>query len=261
MRMEQDGLLTPAYINEETGYRYYNIWNVLRVLRNLSLKDCGVTQKELAEYYSGEEEYGKLLEILEKKQQALRDMIAMLKVQTNKELHLHTATFDFTATYCYVKKLTNVTDNSLLREVMWQTVGEAISNGYCLRREMHAFTSMDATGYLQGDSTDPSEYTINIPILPPKDAKHLPENIVYYPDCHTISTLLYGGTEDIAEAFSLISEQIKFRDFVPNGDARIISIVSSFPGGDVPKKDWVARVCVPIVPVTKTYDIESAEKL
>lgn len=245
MRMEKDGILTPAYVNDETGYRYYKTKEVLRILRNLSLGGVGITHRELAEYYAGTESYGNLLETLEKKEKELRDLLAILRVQTGQEMHLHTASYDFSAVYCYTRVIKDVERPSIIRGLMWETVNETIEKGYSLQREVQPFISVNPTQFLQGDfSYLKHDYTVNVPIL--WTGGQLPENVVYYPECHTISALLYGGNGDIAKAFTRLGEQIAFRKFVPIGDARVSAIVNSYPGEDIPMEYWVSRVCIPI---------------
>lgn len=245
MRMEKDGILTPAYINEETGYRYYGTKEILRIIRNLSLREVGITHKELTNYYSGDDTYRGLLNVLEKKEKELRDLLAVLHVQTDKELHLHTAYFDFPEIYCYTKELKSVQDPSIIRSMIWETIDEIIENGYSLRREIHPFITVNANNFLKADfKKTVYDYTINVPILW-KDEK-FPDRIRYYQPIHTLSTLLYGGSSDIAKAFVRLGEQIDFRHFEVVGDARVIAIVNSYPGENIPMEYWVSRVCIPI---------------
>lgn len=77
--------------------------------------------------------------------------------------------------------------------------------GFPLVREMHPFISIESSRFLQGDFSDlKCDYTINVPVL--WNGEDLPENMVYYPECHTLSTLLYGGNADIAKAFVRLGE-------------------------------------------------------
>lgn len=245
MRMEKDGILTPAYVNDETGYRYYSNREVLRIVRNLSLSEVGITHKELAKYYSGTESYVNLLETLEKKEKELRDLLAILRVQTGQEMHLHTSVFDFPAMYCYTRVLKDVVDSTSIRGQMWKTVEEAIEKGFLLKREMHPFVSVDASHFIKGNFKNRKyDYTINIPIL--WNEESAPEDVIFYPESHTLSTLLYGGNKDIAKAFVRLGEQIAFRKLIPSGDARVTGIVNSYSGEEIPMEYWVSRVCIPI---------------
>ena len=52
MRMEEKGLLTPAYISPTSGRRYYDNHNVARVLQIEKLKAMGLGTEEIAGYLS-----------------------------------------------------------------------------------------------------------------------------------------------------------------------------------------------------------------
>lgn len=52
MRFENDGLLTPAYIDPESGYRYYSSDNVAQVIDILKFQHLGFTKKEIKELKS-----------------------------------------------------------------------------------------------------------------------------------------------------------------------------------------------------------------
>ncbi|MDO4834605.1 MAG: MerR family transcriptional regulator [Bacillota bacterium] len=47
MRFEEDGLLRPAYINSENGYRYYDSSNLAEVIKILKFQRLGFTKKEI----------------------------------------------------------------------------------------------------------------------------------------------------------------------------------------------------------------------
>ena len=52
MRMEEKGLLTPAYIAPESGRRYYDNHNVARILQIEKLKAMGLRTDEIAGYFA-----------------------------------------------------------------------------------------------------------------------------------------------------------------------------------------------------------------
>lgn len=50
MRMENSGLLTPAYISPTSGQRYYDNFNVARILQVEKFKAMGLGTEEIADY-------------------------------------------------------------------------------------------------------------------------------------------------------------------------------------------------------------------
>ena len=51
MRMEEKGLLAPAYVAPESGRRYYDNHNVARVLQIEKFKSMGLGAQEIADYF------------------------------------------------------------------------------------------------------------------------------------------------------------------------------------------------------------------
>ncbi len=64
MRMEEKGLLTPAYISPTSGRRYYDNHNVARVLRIEKFKAMGLGTEEIAGYFASGGEVTELLSVL-----------------------------------------------------------------------------------------------------------------------------------------------------------------------------------------------------
>ena len=67
MRMEEKGLLTPAYISPTSGRRYYDNHNVARVLQIEKLKAMGLGTEEIAGYFASGGEVTELLSMLERR--------------------------------------------------------------------------------------------------------------------------------------------------------------------------------------------------
>ncbi len=74
---EDRGLLQPAYINEENGYRYYRLSQMADLHKITALKSAGFTLEEIYNFNSGIDE--KL--VLQKKKSALLNQIAELTRQ------------------------------------------------------------------------------------------------------------------------------------------------------------------------------------
>ena len=51
IRIEECGILTPCYVNPDTGYRYYNAYNASQIGQYLFLQSMGLTREETAALY------------------------------------------------------------------------------------------------------------------------------------------------------------------------------------------------------------------
>lgn len=243
LRMEADGILEPAYINPNNGYRFYDSANVLRVTRNITLQEFGFTHKELYECYNSSDSYNKLLNKLQSKLAVMEYQIANIKLQLKYNEHLSMNRFLFPDVWCYTHKIQNVTDPSLVRPYIWETFNEVISKGYSIDNNMHPFVQADyqkmANHHYQNDGYD---YEVCIPVIPGKER----ESLKYFAASETLSVILYGGSADMPLAFEKIMTEIKTNNLKTNGQARIIASVNSFPGEEIPLEHWVMQVCAPV---------------
>ena len=51
LRMEEKGLVTPAYTAPDSGRRYYDNHNVARIMQIEKFKAMGLGSKEIADYF------------------------------------------------------------------------------------------------------------------------------------------------------------------------------------------------------------------
>ena len=67
LRMEESGLLTPAYIDHASGRRYYDNHNVSHIMVIENLKYMGLGKEEILEYFKSGGKTESMLAPLEQK--------------------------------------------------------------------------------------------------------------------------------------------------------------------------------------------------
>ena len=67
-RMEAAGLLKPAYISPESGYRYYDAANVSRIGSILTLRSFGFVNEDIKAHLNSSGDYSVLYDKLLKRQ-------------------------------------------------------------------------------------------------------------------------------------------------------------------------------------------------
>lgn len=82
---EDKGLLTPAYRDEKSGFRYYTADNMTQICSIRSLQTLGLSLKEVAEYYYDTENIDLHLQRLMELRAALDRNIQMLQVRSVKQ--------------------------------------------------------------------------------------------------------------------------------------------------------------------------------
>lgn len=239
LRMEESKILTPAYINPETGYRYYDIACVLRVIHNLTLQELGITYAEIRDFSC--DDYDKLIARLRIQFEILEYHIRSISLQLGMFEHLSVSDYYFPETYCYTEKMENITDVSLVRPHIGALVERAVYEGYRINRKAQPFVLVDYMGMKNNNYENVGyDYEICIPVLFDKSK----ENMKYFDALNTISVILSGGSKDIKQAFITLSEERKKQNLKSTQYARVVAEVNSYPGMEIPKEHWVVRVCI-----------------
>ena len=81
LRMEEKGLLAPAYIAPESGRRYYDNHNVARIMQIEKLKAMGLGTEEIAGYFASGGEVTELLAMLEERLRELSRGVEELRLR------------------------------------------------------------------------------------------------------------------------------------------------------------------------------------
>lgn len=80
IRMEEKGLLAPAHIDADNGYRYYDTYNISRILQIQKFQRMGFGAEEILSYYKGNGKAEALLTILEQRLSVLEQQIAEMRM-------------------------------------------------------------------------------------------------------------------------------------------------------------------------------------
>lgn len=243
LRLESAGLLTPAFVDEASGYRYYDSKSVFRVTRILSYQDLGISQKELSYFATQDNAYDLILQSLEKKLRIMEAYVENLKVYTGQYKHLSVIDYSFPEHYCYTKIIKDETDSTKIRGYLWKAFDEAVQKGYSVNRSIGPYVSIDLKKAITEKFTPKSyDYTLCIPIVAPLKG----DNIVHVCRANTVSAYMNGGSSDIGKAIKIIIDRIGQTDKHLCGEARVVGIIFSYPGEEIPIEEWISRLCIPV---------------
>ena len=71
LRMESRGLLSPAYCDKKTGYRYYDNHNINKILQINAFLEMGLQYDDILEFYSSGGNSSGILQKLERRSELL----------------------------------------------------------------------------------------------------------------------------------------------------------------------------------------------
>mgnify|MGYP000587619637 FL=1 len=241
MRMEEKGLLAPAYVAPESGRRYYDNHNIARVLQIEKFKSMGLGAQEIADYFVRGGEVSGLLAVLEERLQEL--------LQGVEELRLRAA--EDSGTSVQIMYLPAVT--CLTRQCKGHTIAEKYADMYdlysqCIRRgcvlsDDPLFTISERTDYLEGYISDqPYPYTVCVPV----QSESAPADAVVLPECRVLSVLYCGDYAGIDEAWLTLGRKVKAHNLTPAGFPRVLGIVAPYTGREIETRRYCSRLVLPV---------------
>ena len=245
IRMEEDGILQPAYKNPDNGYRYYDSENAITVIHNLSLQRLGLTHKEIKSY-TPEGDYGGFLDILEKKQRHLEDLISEIRARLTAVNEFKIEEVWPKACTCYTKTIYNVRYISVIPGFVRETLVEAINKGYVIDWRIPNCVMTEAKDFLEGRFYDrPHDFTACIPIGSTKGHTR-DENILTFESARSVSILLAGDSRNIRDACMKLRGYLEDNGLVPCGKGKFMGIINEFPRYEDPENNHAARIVVPV---------------
>lgn len=246
LKLEQAGFLTPKEINKKTGYRYYDTFNIHKLLEYKRLRFSGLSQAEVFSYYDAEDNsvMTGILEMMRRRDQILQKDIELLSLRLEKDKRNHSFSYyDFDKTLCLTFE-SDFTKPSDIMTVAYNQSVEIVSRGLMASYTQPIFTIR----YDTQKASIPYHTKVCLPIKPdvPKNADLT--DVEWIPACHTYSMLFYGS-EGYDEARQLLWDKVKESGHTPIGnELRSESIVAPYVNMRISPEDFVTRFCIPIEP-------------
>lgn len=240
MRMEERGLLTPAYIAPNSGRRYYDNHNVARILQIQMFQSMGFDTEETATYFSKNGEAAELLALLENKLNLLQRNVEEMRLRSMQSPNISVQMVELPEILCCVRRHTGLTIQEKY-DAMYDFYHECIRSGCVLAKEPLLVIN-ERTDYLQGQITStPYPFQVCVPVLPEK----APADAVCLPSCTALSVLFYGYG-NVNEAWLTLGREVKERGLTPAAFPRTLGIVAPYTGREIDPKCYCSRIVLPI---------------
>lgn len=241
IRLENKGLLTPAYINANNGYRYYDNNNISRILQIQKFQKMGFSPEEIISYYESGGKADELLATLEQKLSVLQQQVAEIRLRSHDVPDMSLSIIEIPETICCIRKF----QGPLIQDkyhASYDFFHECVEKGIALAPEPF-FIINERTDYLEGKlSSAPFDSYICMPVLP----KQAPEDAVHFPSCTAISLLCYGNYNNINEAYLYLGEQLRKRRLTPAGYVRTVALVAPYTGKEIDPQRYCSQLALPV---------------
>lgn len=239
---KKKGLLSPAFVDENTGYRYYDNNNVTKILHIQMFLSMGLTYDDAYLYYASDGKSPEILSALESRIALLKQTYSEMKLRIDDKSHLSTKIIQLPEYVCYQKEYIGSSFFDKYHD-MYNLFGEAVKKGYKPLISKRLFIINTRNNLWENEDKNPEcNYICCIPL----DPSCADENTVFYPSCLAFSILYYGGYNAINKAYEEFSRQICALGLKPTDYPRIIGIVNGYTSEEFAQKNYVSRLVVPI---------------
>lgn len=241
LRLEEKGLLTPAYTAPDSGRRYYDNHNVARIMQIEKLKAMGLDTEDIAAYFASGGEAAALLAVLEEHLREVARGVEELRLRAGTDTGMSVQVLTLPAVTC-CRRLCEGHTIAEKYNAMYDFYGECVRRGYRLSDEP-IFTVSQRQDFLNGYITDePYPFWVCVPVRPEK----APKEAVTLPACRALSVLYYGSYAGADEAFLRLGREAKERGLTPAGDPRVLGIVAPYTGREIETKRYCSRLVLPV---------------
>lgn len=241
MRMEEKGLLSPAYIAPDSGRRYYDNHNVARILQIEKFKAMGLSAEDIVDYFAKSGEASGMLKVLEKRLHDIRRSVEELRLRAADTSGISIQMMTLPAVTCCMRRYEGHTISEKYN-AMYDFYGECVRNGYVFSDEP-IFSMSDRKDYLNGYIGD-ADYPFWMCI--PMQHDRAPEEAVTLPECRALSVLYYGDYDGVDEAWLTLGREVKARKLKPTGLPRVLGIVAPYTGREIDTRRYCHRLVLPV---------------
>ena len=243
MRLEDRGLLTPAHIDEKTGYRYYDNHNINKILQIQAIQAMGLEYDEILEYYTSGGGSFNFLQKLEHRLSLIKRTVDELRLWHDDKNHLSFEFIDLPDYVCYARSFAG---NGLQDEYkdMYNLCHEAFKKGYRMIPTEPLFQMHTYDEYFSGiPEGEMIHYTSCIPVEPDCAS----EETTFIPGGKALSILYYGEFSRINEEVPpLLLDKMKELNLKHRGVVLGMSPVAPYMGREIKPDKFVSRMVIPL---------------
>ena len=126
-RMEAAGLVRPAYVATESGYRYYSGSEIAQISTVLTLRSFGFTNKDIDLFVKNPDNLAILYHKLENIRQNVTSLLLQLDRRLKNDAPYKCEVFSFSAFFCYTREVLMVPRLAVFSEIAEEMLFETIT--------------------------------------------------------------------------------------------------------------------------------------
>ena len=240
-RMEDAGILSPAKISKESGYRYYDSDNIARISLILSLKSFGFTNEEIRNHLNHPGDYTELYNILIEKRETLNLLIQSMEKRLRSSDYNEYEFKNSSAKYCLTKNMQMIPSRTGISSFLKQMIYEAVRESYPIDYSHAALVVTDCMDFRKFKKDQMQDLLFCIPLRENKGNG----NIRFFPSRKVVSaTLSYPG-KSFDSIISKMDQMFRLQKLKQTDAVCAAYDVGSFQGKEITPDDTVMHILVP----------------
>lgn len=241
---EAKKLIKPAFIDPESGYRYYSRQNLFQLRTVLALKDTGLSLHEVKEYLDGKRHTEEKITELTQRRDLINRAIENLRIRVTEPGDLTVHEIELPERLCLCRTI-NAKDTNHAVIIIGIFYDELIRKGVHISRVWPEFCEFPDDGLMKGEFKM-TDFTI-IACLP-VDKKNAPQEAVSYPPGKAVAINYRGSYCGLWKAYVALSQYIRSHEYTPSGYPHEIYVETGING--YLSCDDMCNITRVIVPVT-----------
>jgi DNA-binding transcriptional MerR regulator len=217
-RLEAAGLMTPARVNELTGYRYYDIDNIAAISNIMNLKDFGFTYAEIHEGLREKDGMQKLYDKLEAKRNSIDLMLTKLGRRLPQPGVMLIEITETPDTICFVMSDRIVPSPRAMAGLVRRAVFEAVSRSCPINHSLPVLMTCEVEDLRDAVSKRALKISACVPLRKEVDDP----DIAVVPGVKAASFTFDRDFGPVEEAVGKIESEMTARGFRQNGPIRAI---------------------------------------
>lgn len=242
LRLERKGLLRPAFIDAQSGYRYYDNHNVSRIMQIQLFLKMGMPYDDIQLYYRMGGASQELLEQAEARLSIMKRVCEEIRLRVENREHLSFEFVTLPQYVCFTGEFQGTTVENRYW-AMYNLYHHAVERGYRLLATEPLFVINRRDDFIRGAFT---EDVVNFTCCIPLEPDTAPEDAVVYPACRAFSCLYRGNYDRCAEVFNAFGAKIRELGLRPAGYVRSLALVAPYTGQDISADNYLTRLAVPV---------------
>lgn len=240
LRMEKRGLLTPAYISPN-GLRYYDNYNLSRIMEIQRLQAMGFSYEEALMYFSSGGDADAMLTLVEERMRILKWTYEEMKLRASNEYSRNVELVRLDSEDYYVERGLCITAQEKY-DFAYNAYHNCAAKGYALSYGPLVLVHECESFLTDGLPDEPYPIASCTPVKP---GQHGAE-IETFPAGPALVLSFCGDLYQLNDAYLYLGQQMRERGLIPAGYLRSSWVVGPYTGRELGIEKYRARIILPV---------------